>query len=188
MIPMYKRLAAICLPQPSLKRALDDSFIPRIVVNQVWTLLLALLLAPAAAGQDAKSDEHLRFELFNDCKPMDLVVERLHDDAGKIGLTKARLQAAAESRLRSARLYDSDAAAYLYMNVAVASPAFSIRLEYRKRVFDPASVKSGYAATWNTGSTGTHGGDAGYIVSALSEKLDRFLVEYLRVNESACSR
>ena len=188
MILLYKRLAAICLPQLSLKRALDDSLVPRIVANRVRSLLLALLLAPAAVGQDDKS-EFARFQLFNDCNPMKLVVEDLHDDAGKIGLTKARLQAAAESRLRSARLYDSDATtAYLYVNVNVSGPAFSTSLQYKKLVLDLASVKNGYAATWNTGSTGTHGGDAGYILSSLSEDLDQFLVEYLRVNESACSR
>lgn len=188
MIPLYKWLVAICLPQLSLKRALDDSFVPRIVANRVWILLLALLLAPAAVGQDAKS-EFARFQLFNDCKSMNLSVEGLHDGAGKIGLTKARLQAAAESRLRSARLYDSDAtAAYLYVNVNVSGPAFSISLKYNKWVFDPASVKNGYATTWDIRSTGTHGGGATFILSSLSEDLDRFLVEYLRVNESACSR
>lgn len=115
-------------------------------------------------------------------------MERLNDDAGKTGLTEARLQAAAESRLRSARLYDSDAVAYLYVNVNVVGRAFNIRLEYEKLVRDVATGKLGRAPTWNTGGIGTHGGDAGYIVSTLSEKLDQFLVEYLRVNESACSR
>ncbi len=184
MIPLYKQLAVSCLPQLSLKRTLAR----RIVANRVRGFLLVLLLAPAAVGQDAKS-EFARFELFNGCKPMDLAVESLNDDTGKIGLTKARLQAAAESRLRSARLYDSDATApWLYVNVNVSGPAFSISLQYKKLVLDLASVKNGYAATWNTAGTGTHGGDAGYIVSSLSQHLDRFLVEYLRVNESACSR
>ena len=38
------------------------------------------------------------------------------------------------------------------------------------------------------GSTGTHGGDAGFILSAVSQHLDKFLVEYLRVNEENCGR
>ena len=188
VIAMYKRLAAIYLPQPNLKPALDDSFVPRIAANRVWGFLLVLLLMPATVGQDAKSS-FSRFRLFNGCKPMSLVVESLHDDAGKIRLTRARLQAAVESRLRSARPYDeSSTTAYLYVNVAVVGRAFGIDLEYNKLVSDIATGELGMATTWNIGSTGTHGGDASYIVSSLSEKLDRFLVEYLRVNESACSR
>ena len=35
-------------------------------------------------------------------------------------------------------------------------------------------------------STGTHGGDDGFIVQSVSELLDTFLVEYLRVNDEAC--
>ena len=42
------------------------------------------------------------------------------------------------------------------------------------------------STTWRIGTYGTHGGDAGYILQALSEKLDKFILEYLRVNESAC--
>lgn len=33
---------------------------------------------------------------------------------------------------------------------------------------------------------GTHVGDPGFILQSLSEKLDKFLVEYLRVNEEDC--
>lgn len=120
---------------------------------------------------------------------MKLLVLGVDDDAGKIGLTKSRLQTAAESRLRSARLYDSDAAIpILYVNVNVVGRAFNIDLEYNKPVRDVATGELWLATTWGAGSTGTHGGNAGYIVSVLSEKLDQFLVEYLRVNESACSR
>ena len=46
--------------------------------------------------------------------------------------------------------------------------------------------QSGYAATWETGNYGTHAGNAGYIMQIVSERLDRFILEYLRVNETAC--
>jgi len=32
----------------------------------------------------------------------------------------------------------------------------------------------------------THGGDAGYIVEGLSEFMDTFVLQYLRVNEARC--
>ena len=130
-----------------------------------------------------------RFKLFNDCLPMPLAVEGLNNDASKIGLTEEMLQAAVESRLRSARLYSKDALssglARLYVNVTVIGPAFSISVEYRKLVIDHFGHVD-ITATWNTGSTGTHGRDGGYIVSSLSQHMDKFLVDYLRVNEKAC--
>ncbi len=43
------------------------------------------------------------------------------------------------------------------------------------------------AATWETGSLGTHGGDAGFILQAVAEHTDKFVNEYLRVNDEACS-
>ena len=43
------------------------------------------------------------------------------------------------------------------------------------------------ATTWERGETlGQHGGDAGFIMQALSEDLDLFILEYLRVNEGYC--
>ena len=128
------------------------------------------------------------FRLWNACRPLYLVVEDLNKHAEEIGLTKERIQTAAESRLRAARLYDAEAADhYLYVNVTVARRAFSTRVGYNKLLHDEALGIGGRAETWNTGSTGTHGGDAGYILQDVSEKIDRFVVEYLRVNESACA-
>ena len=43
------------------------------------------------------------------------------------------------------------------------------------------------AETWTAGSVGTHGSKADDIVSKLSELLDKFLTNYLRVNEAACT-
>ncbi len=73
------------------------------------------------------------FRLWNACRPLDLVVEGLTEDAEEIGLTRERIQTAAESRLRAARLYDAEAADhYLYVNVNVVRRAFSIGVGYRQ--------------------------------------------------------
>ena len=145
--------------------------------------LALLFLAGRAAGETAKERVE-RFELFGDCKPMALVVENLPPDASKIGLTVDSLQAAAvESRLRAARLYDSEVLSpRLYVNVNVVGGAFSIRFQYDKLFYDPLSGFTNIAATWDIGSTGTHGGDAGYILSWVSQYMDQFLLEFLELN------
>lgn len=166
--------------------ALDDklSYMGRLLA----ALALAVLMAPAIAGQDS-SGRRDSFELFNACRPMGLVVENLHDDAADIGLTKESLQAAAESRLRAARLYTEDMVTagftYLWLSVTVTGRAFNITLGYNKWVTDEFGHTS-RAQTWVTGGTGTHGSDAGYVVSSLSRYLDTFLAAYLRANEEAC--
>lgn len=139
-------------------------------------------LATGTAGETLLE----RFELFADCQPMVLVVERMSPDASEIGLTEESILAAAESRLRAARLYDAEATHYLYVNVNVAGPAFSLSLEFNKPFYDPLSDTPGLATTWDIGVTGTHGGNAGYILSNVSQHMDRFLVEFLRVNEAEC--
>ena len=150
---------------------------------------LLVLIAVAATPQVAAAQTAERFRLFNDCRPMSLVVEGLGSDELELGLTEQRLQAAVESRLRGARLYESRADdAYFYVNVNVFGPAFSVSLEYNKLVLDLASGATNFATTWNVRGTGTHGRNAEYIVSSLSGFLDEFLTEYLRVNEATCER
>lgn len=81
----------------------------------------------------------------------------------------------AESRLLSARLYTEDVkktgGAYLYLNVTVVGRAFSIWLGYNKLVTDQFGELSFLSPTWRVNSTGTHGGDPGFIVSRVSQYL-----------------
>ena len=167
---------------------------PRSLVSLSFAALA--LLTPAAAGQDIARPPNPflysieRFKLFNACRPMEFAIEPLGDHAAAtIGLTEEVLQAAAESRLRPARLYTEDmekaAAAYLEVNINVVGPAFSLIVNFHKEVTD-AFGESGLAPTWASGGVGTHGGNASYIVSFLSQILDKFLAAYLRVNEPAC--
>ena len=151
--------------------------------------LAVTLVSSTAVGETSTFEErYARFELFADCGPMRLVVEELNEAATKIGLTREAIQAAAESRLRSARLYSAEAVPHLYIQVTVAGQAFNAATQYKKRVHDPLSGFRFLAPTWNISSTGTHGGNSGYILSGVSRYLDQFLVEFLRVNEEACAK
>lgn len=158
-------------------------------------IIFAVALFVLSPGQQTDPVERReRFELFNRCRPMDLIVEGLPGDAVEIGLTRTRIQTIAESRLRAARLYDEDATPYLYVRVGVQVSAsgrdgmYTAKVSYRKSLWDSVSIQSGTAETWDSGAYGMHDGDAGYIVQEVSEHLDRFILEYLRVNEDACSR
>lgn len=56
-----------------------------------------------------------------------------------------------------------------------------------KKVEDKYSGLKFSTITWVKGLTGAHGGNASYILSGLSELMDIFLVEYLKVNEEYCN-
>ena len=127
-----------------------------------------------------------RFELFNNCRAMGVVVFFSDDDA-PLGLTEDRISTMAESRLRAARLYDGGVGTWLFVNVNIVSLSYSRSMEYFKPVRDVPSGEAGFAVTWrDRGSTGTHGGNADFILGALSEYIDTFIREYRRVNEAAC--
>ena len=99
----------------------------------LFTLVLALTVWPGHATAQDVSDSD-RFQLFNECGPMRLLVEDEADWAD-IGLTVDRLQTMAESRLRAARLYDATALTVLYVNVNVAGRGYSQDVNYSKLVY-----------------------------------------------------
>ena len=83
-----------------------------------WLLAAFLLSASSASAEEDVSDVD-RFKLWNACRPVDLIVEGLSDDAGKIDLRREDIETAVRARLRSARIYDENADPYLYVNVNV---------------------------------------------------------------------
>ena len=135
-----------------------------------------------------------RFQLWNDCQPMILSFSDISkdDDAVKIGLKNDEIAIAVRSRLRAARLYVDHVRAFLEarglirVRVTLTNRAFYTGIKYEKIVNDPASGGAGWASTWDTYSVGTHGSDPSYIVRSISEHMDKFIDEYLRVNASAC--
>ena len=149
---------------------------------------LALAAALAAVPSHAQTDRE-RFELWTGCGPVRVVAdlaEQPHDGAAGTGLAEADAAAAARARLRAARLHDGEATPSLYVNVTVPGGAYAVTLLLFKPMRDLASGGTGLAVSWFDGSAGTHGGDAGHILSAVAENTDRFIGEYLRANADAC--
>ena len=151
-------------------------------------LAVAFLLTAAPAASEVNDLE--RFKLWNDCRPMDLLVEPLQNDESDINLTKDAIDVAARGRLRAARLYSDDpdktAEAYLYVMVTVKDSATTVGIAYHKAVQDLATNLSGLLGTWRVISTGPHGQDRTIIVSNVARLTGKFIDEYLRVNEDAC--
>ncbi|MCY4375332.1 MAG: hypothetical protein OXC31_16345 [Spirochaetaceae bacterium] len=129
-----------------------------------------------------------RFALWTNCAPLLLSVGEV-DTSNEAGLTHGSLQNLAETRLRAARLYgDERSPVVLSLYVGVFRAAFTIQLELWKHLADDElSNRRGFATTWSSSPVGMYGaGGANYILGVVSQTLDSFLVEYLRVNEDAC--
>ena len=162
----------------------------------VGALALAVALATPASAQDVSDLD--RFSLYDDCEPMRLVIEDLSDDAAAIDLTEARIRTLVESRLRAARLFTTNplvanfespvrprVRAYLYVSVLVVQTTFASSVRYEKSVEDVASGVTRETPTWAHLLAG-NSDEGGYVVQAISEQIDKFILEYLRVNEAAC--
>lgn len=162
-------------------------FLRRLILIGLVVVTHIPLGLPTISAQDG-AQTLKKFELFTQCETINLVVEGLNEDASKIGLTVRRITIAAESRLRSARLFSEERMRqYLYVNVNRVGNAHSIDLEFNKKVFDPRSKHSAYATTWSIGGTGTHGQSSSFVISHVSEYIDTFIVEYFKANEPSCS-
>ena len=162
----------------------------KFIISSILLFLLSSVspVVFALDSEDGTEKRRNEFQLLTFCSKMDLVVEGLPDDASKINLTEESIQATVESRLRSARLYSStNTHDFLYVRISIVYNVFDIDLSFEKIVEDKYSGMQFYATTWTKGSTGTHGGNASYILSVLSELMDIFLVEYLKVNEEYCN-
>jgi len=150
-------------------------------------LLLLLLVAFDARGQETAEERLEKFNLYTGCSDVDLIVEDI--DENDAGLTREQVITTVRSRLRGARIYyGADANVvpnYLYVNVNVAGRGYSYNIELMKILLDERTGYRFPATTWRTGSTG-QSGNAGFILQNLGNAMDRFIDEYLRVNEEAC--
>ncbi len=106
----------------------------------------------------------------------------------EIDLTEEAVEIATRSRLRSARLYAGERTGVaIFVTVHVVGVAFNIDVGLNKILVDlEFAGREGIGTTWETVFTGTHGNDSNYILTSVSQLIDEFLDEYLRVNADAC--
>ncbi len=147
-------------------------------------LLLALISAPA--GAQTWSDSGLETAKY---KYIFIILERLGSGASNIGLTADSIYTRVELRLRSAGLTPDiegkNDDSYLYVNVFVVGAAYTVEVRYERRVIFTAGDQQYiyYSPTWESLSTGIHGNNAAHIMNSLDRRLDKFLNEYLKVNQ-----
>ena len=147
--------------------------------NGILAASFVTLMVFPATSEEIQSED--LFRLFNACKPIGLQVGLVSDDLLELGISKADIREAVENRLRVARLYTSSALTSLH----VAVSRFRIQLEYRKPVRDLITRETRQVPTFTkTARVNDH--EKASVMLELSKVLDHFLVEYLKVNESAC--
>lgn len=160
----------------------------------VFATILAVFHGFASADESNAPTGVERFQLWNKCRPVHLLIELPGVEVSEIGIAPEQIEDMIRSRLGAARIYSSghDFAgeeALLYVNVSVLRPAFATSFQLLKTVVDGATSSSSLAATWRDLAVGTHRQDSGgasFIIQHISEKTDKFIYEYLRVNADAC--
>ena len=113
-------------------------------------------------------------------------------DGEEIGLTKGRIETALRSRLRGARLYNSDlagAAGILEVRALAAGKpdaVFTYRVWFEKKLTDNITGISLWNPTgWSRWVFGANY-SANDILTSIGPEIDAFIDDYLRVNEPAC--
>lgn len=155
-------------------------------------LLMALMitLPLGVLADEIAQDDIDRAALLTGCAPMitTVSVQKHNTD---IDLTTKTVEAAVDSRLRSARLYDSTPTESpgiqaLRVSSSVVGRSFSVDVDLIRWVPDTGNGYPGLVPVWESGTTGTHGGSGQYVLGVVSEHLDAFLAKYLRINEVPC--
>ena len=152
------------------------------------------LVAASSHGQEPSIlDELELFQLFADCQPVYLTVFVQVDAPDVSGLTEDRVRTVAESRLRAARLHESDIGLLQdigLLHVAVwvqeKTRVSTSKVEFLKPVTDQYTSQFRHTGTWESARAGIADTNGSMVMQAVSEMMDEFINDYLRVNEPAC--
>ena len=151
-------------------------------------MAMTLSFLTSAPAEELSEEELARFQLFADCEPISLSVDYWGRNFSRSDPARGAIQAAAESRLRSARLYSEKGPTRLRVKATIRGNHYEAEVAYYKRLFDALSGETKETITWKRGSSGEFQGTLDYELYRISQLLDEFLLEYLRVNEEACAK
>ena len=168
----------------------------RLSKRLLSALLLVLASAPSAADGEERSafayDAAFR-RLYTDCRPVDGAVF-VDEEARNAGVDAERLERTMESRLRAARLFDSDAGIpYVLIMVEVndfkQTSTISTEVSLHRYMLNPDTETEVVTQTWERESIGYFGSavPASRVhemsASSVSEFLDEFILDYLDIND-----
>jgi len=149
--------------------------------------LLAFIAGRAEATAPAPSGE--RFQLWNDCRPVVVVVGLDEETTTSTSIEKDSVAVAVRSRMREALLYTEDPfearGSVLEVTVNVTARSSSILVRFHKFMRDGYLGEWGHANTWIVGADGIQS-DPASIRYAVMAAMDQFVDAYLSVNEDAC--
>ena len=159
---------------------------------------VAVLLATPVWAQDEQSTKTDRFQLWNYCDSLGMLVShvtvwkrgRMQTAEERLVITK--IERSVRSRLRAARLYSDDTGIpYLRIYAIVDEGVYRLTFEYKKWVTDDASGERSLVPTWQSGAAGLYGAidmiEDRALMSSVSQLTDKFLDKYLEVNADSCS-
>lgn len=137
--------------------------------------------------------ERCGFELFNECRPVRVFTRTQDLEAFYTPLASmdGRIRTMAERRLRAARIYDGapNASGLLVVEVSRFDDSHLVTVAFARTVFEPVNGSWGTATTWRATDLRwrfpSYTSDSA--MQVVSDGIDKFILEYLRVNESACA-
>lgn len=151
--------------------------------------VVIMVLFSLSVAAEEKTDVGVdtdKFRLFNKCQPVTYSLALQDDD---LGLSEEAIRTMIESRLRAARIYSDTEwnGSSIRVTINVNKNAFSTTIMFNKLFQDTVfSEDIGSAITWMEGGIGLSGGRADFVMNSVSQKMDGFINEYMRVNGSAC--
>ena len=140
----------------------------------LFTPLFALAFVSIAFAEEVSRID--RFQLWNNCRPVDLTIESSNSE---------KITIAVRSKLRAARLYDAEASTWLLIREYSSGLVSGISVQYHKALTDTVSGESAWMVTWSRNSEGVLVG-VGFAQEWVSQLTDEFIDEYLRVNADVC--
>ena len=156
-------------------------------------MIRIVALIAALAVQDGP-DLTLYDRLYTDCARVSVAV-LIEDEAQELGVVdEERLATMAESRLRAARLYNPQSRLpALDLEVEAldgdGTNAYTARAQFSRIVRNPTTEGVFVSSTWNRGMFGWFGDradPADSVHAGVSDFVDEFIRDYLRVNGNAC--
>lgn len=159
----------------------------------IWSTAFGSSPTYGAEAGRVGAEEQEPYSLYNRCTGLNLVVGDLPRDAQRIGLRKAAVVAAVESRLRGARLMsDEQTGEVLYVFISIMSVGtgdevvFRIELSLERFMEDSGFGKAHMMSAWEDGTIGIAHSTDQFVLGSLSGLIDRFVASYLRANGAVC--